>query len=460
MQQTVTRTALRGSIFLFLLVMASCRPDVPIDINRNTSQFDKEAAYEWQKLMLDISRYTPGFRATIQARALGYIGLAGYEAAVPGMPRFNSLQPHFPALKLPRQEYGKTYHWALSVHTAYHTIIKAYYPNLPAEQLAKLNLLATDLDSKYSKQIADNAIYTRSKSFGKAVAEAVYAWSATDSIGHNAYLRTAPTDYVPPTGGGKWQPTVPDFSRAFVPYWGKVRTFAMSQADKLSPAPLTYSTLKTSEYYKQGQEIYNLTTPISYDNQWIAEFWSDDNPIQTCDPSTRFISILNQTLVKRNANLEMAVYAYAKVGMAMSDGGVACWHSKYTYNVERPVQFIRANIASAWVTKLNNPLINRMGYTPPFPAYPSGHSVFGAAAADAMISVFGNDNYYDYDRTHEGRTDFIGKPRFFRTFTQMAQENAFSRIPLGVHWRMDCDEGLRLGKLAAQKVNGLKWVKS
>lgn len=460
MMQTVKHLFFRGTILFFFLIIASCRPDQPIDYARDANQFDKEAAFEWQKLMIEISRYTPGFRGPIQARALGYIGMAGYEAAVPGMPRFNSLAAHFPAMRLPRIEYGKKYHWGLCVHTAYSTIIKAFYPNLPAEQLVKLNILTTDLENKYSKQIADGTIYDRSKKFGKDVANAIYAWSATDTEGHNAYLRTAPADYVPPTGMGKWQPTMPDFSRAFVPYWGKVRSFAISQSDKLSPAPLPFSTVKTSAYYKQGLEVYATTTPLSYENQWIAEFWSDDNPKQTLDPSARWISILNQALVSRKANLETAVYAYAKVGMAMSDGGVACWFSKYTYNIERPVQFIRANIAPNWVTKLNNPLSNVIGYSPAFPAYPSGHAAFGAAAADAMISVFGNDNYYDFDRTHEGRTDFIGKPRFFKTFTQMALENGISRIPLGVHWRMDCDEGIRLGKVAAQKVNGLRWLKS
>ncbi|MEO1097778.1 MAG: hypothetical protein AAFX57_08485 [Bacteroidota bacterium] len=37
----------------------------------------------------------------------------------------------------------------------------------------------------------------------------------------------------------------------------------------------------------------------------------------------------------------------------------------------------------------------------------------------------------------------------------MAEENAFSRIPLGVHMRMDCAEGLRLGYEIADAVNSL-----
>jgi hypothetical protein len=39
----------------------------------------------------------------------------------------------------------------------------------------------------------------------------------------------------------------------------------------------------------------------------------------------------------------------------------------------------------------------------------------------------------------------------------MAVENAYARIPIGVHFRMDCDEGLRMGLLAGQRVLELNW---
>ena len=35
----------------------------------------------------------------------------------------------------------------------------------------------------------------------------------------------------------------------------------------------------------------------------------------------------------------------------------------------------------------------------------------------------------------------------------MAEENAYSRIPLGVHIEMDCTEGLRLGYEIADGIN-------
>jgi hypothetical protein len=63
---------------------------------------------------------------------------------------------------------------------------------------------------------------------------------------------------------------------------------------------------------------------------------------------------------------------------------------------------------------------------------------------------FGADNEFT-DHCHYGRTEFNGYPRTFTSWKQMAEEDAFSRIPLGVHIRMDCTEGLRLGNAIAVK---------
>jgi hypothetical protein len=37
----------------------------------------------------------------------------------------------------------------------------------------------------------------------------------------------------------------------------------------------------------------------------------------------------------------------------------------------------------------------------------------------------------------------------------MSRENALSRIVGGVHYRMDCEEGLRIGQIIGQKIAGL-----
>ena len=95
-----------------------------------------------------------------------------------------------------------------------------------------------------------------------------------------------------------------------------------------------------------------------------------------------------------------------------------------------------------------------MNSNPSFPAYPSGHSTFGAAAAEALSYIYGYD-YAMTDLSHNGRTEFLGMPRSFSTFYEMAEENAYSRLPLGVHFRMDAEEGVRLGYQVGRKVNDM-----
>jgi membrane-associated phospholipid phosphatase len=242
------------------------------------------------------------------------------------------------------------------------------------------------------------------------------------------------------------------------PYWGGGRTFAIKESDKTARPPLAYSEDRNSPYYTQMLEVYSNTTPQTAENRWIAEFWSDDVLGFTFSPPSRWIAILNQVLVADKVNLETAVLAAAKVGLSLNDASVACWHSKYFYNLERPVTYINKVIQPNW-NIMNLTTNSFLGSTPSFPAYPSGHSTFGAAAAEALVSVFGS-SYTLTDRCHEGRTDFEGsRPRTFASFYDMAVENAYSRVWLGVHTRMDCEEGLRLGYVCGRRVNQLPFKK-
>ena len=214
---------------------------------------------------------------------------------------------------------------------------------------------------------------------------------------------------------GKWKPTPPGNQAAMFPYWGKVRVFAINEADKLARAPIPYSESKTSAYYAQGLEVYAATTPQTHEGRWIAEFWSDDVLGFTFSPPSRWLAVGNQALVLNKSNLETAVMMAVKVGLSLNDAAVACWSSKYYYNIERPVTYIQKFIDPLWnITNLTTNSF--LGSTPSFPAYPSGHSVFGAAAAEALTNVFGG-NYAMTDRCHENRTDFVGsKPRAFNAF--------------------------------------------
>ena len=447
---------------LGLFVINSCSRDND-DFNaadKYASTYSAKVPLEWNKLMLEIDRFSPGYRPPAAARMLAYTQLAAYEAIVPGMPNNNSMAKHFTALSLPVVEVDKEYNWPLSANAAYATMYKLFYPHVNLFYLDKLNSLEKELAAELSNNVSSE-VSTRSIAFGKAVAEAVYTWSKTDTEGHEAFKNPRPSTYTPPTTGANgeklWQPTFPDYSPALFPYWGKVRTFALKENEKTAKPPLAWSEDPNSKFYTQAKEIKLWVDNATEEDKWIAEYWSDDIFELTFEPAARLISIANQMVDAEQMKLDQAVELYAKMGMALSDVAVAVWHSKYTYNVERPITYIRRVMDPNWKTLLNNPLKSVVGMTPEFPAYPSGHSGFGGAGAAILTHMFGTQEMTD--DSHKGRNEFISKARTYTNFAELGVEDAYSRLPLGVHFRMDCDEGLRLGYLAALRVTQLPWRK-
>jgi hypothetical protein len=93
------------------------------------------------------------------------------------------------------------------------------------------------------------------------------------------------------------------------------------------------------------------------------------------------------------------------------------------------------------------PIVN----TPPFPEYPSGHSV-QIGAAVVLADLFG-ENYSLIDHTH----DRLGlAPRSFASFSQMADETAISRLYGGIHNRFAIELGLEQGECIGAQVNALR----
>lgn len=432
--------------------------------------FDAEVMLKWNKLFLEIERYAAGYRPGPAPRALAHLGLASYEACVAGMPDYNSLKGRYLGLTLPEVEPGQEYHWPTVIHAVYTAMMPQFFTfDPPAEVKSHWLSLVSDLNAKYLDE-AGQEVFNRSKAYGESVGNAMWEWSKTDPYGHDAYKNpfgnfSTGEEYdwqAHYDGPGDWEPTYPGPGKGMGPYFGKVRTFAITGNEKLSLPPssyfMNYSENPNSEYYSQAVQTYTKNAALDYKTEWIGEYWSDDLLNLTFSPGPRWIAVANQVIEEEKSNLEIALETYAKVGMALNDAAVGCWNSKYYYNVERPDTYIRKVLDPNYKTNLENPLTGEEGVTPSFPAYPSGHSTMGAAGAEVLGSVFGY-SYAMTDRCHEGRVEFEGVPRSFTSFEQMAEENAWSRVLLGVHWRMDCDEGVRYGKEIGQKVHRLPWKK-
>lgn len=451
------------SIVLSLpILIVSCDKNDDGEVSPKTKvvkDYSADVAYSYFNHYLSIIKHTDGYRPPVSARALAYISLSGYESVAPGMTTYQSMGTNFLTLQVPKVEAGKEYHWGVAINTAYQYALRYFLQNMTEKDYLQNDSIANFYDKKYAAE-CDTATFNRSKRFGKDVSYAVYLYSIEDGQA-NAFRNNKPTDYLPPKGESLWVITPPDNLNALTPRWGSVRTFIIRPEDKQLVPHIPYSASTSSEFYKQAKEVYDAVKNVTNESKWIAEFWSDDLNTYTIDAAGRWIAISNAFMKQEKANLETVAYVNTKVAMSLHDAAVACWYSKYNYNLLRPVTYINRFIDAKWIPLLRDktkPVGQQIGVTPQHPSYPSGHSVFGAAAVAVLIDAFG-DKINFTDRTHEGETYFDGRPRSFTTFTKMAEENAYSRIPLGVHYRMDCDEGLRLGKVIGQRINAASWKK-
>jgi hypothetical protein len=199
-------------------------------------------------------------------------------------------------------------------------------------------------------------IYRRSVARGQGIAGHIFEWSKVDG-GHEGYLHNFPA-YPPPVGPGLWGPTPPGFLPALQPFWGSNRSFALASGGECDPGPpIAYSEEHSSAFFAEALECYEVVMNLSPEQRAIALFWSDDPGI-TCTPPGHSVSILTQVTRDGGYSLDVAAEAYARAGIAVSDAFIACWNTKFRYNLLRPVTYIRRLIDPTWSSLL---------VTPPFP---------------------------------------------------------------------------------------------
>jgi PAP2 superfamily len=330
------------------------------------------------------------------------------------------------------------------------TMTRMMFSNATPENKARIDLLERSLPLKYTQDFDPNSvtadITNRSETFGKLMAMAIMTWARTDG-GHEAWgpVRRTRAIFVPPSGSGKWSATPPAFAAPLLPYWGENRPFVIkTAADCPVPPPPVYSEEVGSDFYKQGLEVYQISTAATQEQRQFALYWADDAG-KTPTPAGHWVFITNDLLKSRKDSLAMAAETFARLNLAMSDAFVAAWHTKYQLNVIRPVTYGQLVIDSNWVPTL---LV-----TPPFPDYPSGHSVQSAAAALVLEKAFGANTPFT-DNTHNDRG---WGPRNFKSFKAASDEAAVSRLYAGIHYRFSIEGGKPQGQCAAKAVLALKF---
>lgn len=398
----------------------------------------------WYRLVLELVRHTPNYSPPVASRSFAYLGVTAYESVAGGTANLQSLTGQLTGFTdVPARQAGAVYDDAVILNAAMTFSTGEFFDRTGPTGKHAFAAMSKKMHAAVSVGLPEDVV-TRSADYGLAVAKAVRAWSMTDG-GATVENMGFPLEYKLTEGPSHWAPTslVRQQQMPLLPEWGKNRPFAMpvSSACRLS-APPEYSENPGSRFYGEANEVYTTVKNLTPEHKVIARFWSDD-PMLSPTPPGHWISIGWQVLKVENSDLATTVDVMARLGVALADGFIGCWDTKFEYDLLRPSTYIKRVIDPKW-----EPLL----ITPPFPEYPSGHSTQSAAAASTMEDIFGK-NYAFVDATHE--PDGL-KARRFPSFWDAAEEAAVSRLYGGIHFRAAIERGLEQGRCIADYVRALK----
>ena len=135
-------------------------------------------------------------------------------------------------------------------------------------------------------------------------------------------------------------------------------------------------------------------------------------------------------------------------GAAHSDGTIACFDSKYTYNTWRPVTAIQlADSATNPATAAEadwTPVVP----TPSHPEYPAAHSCVTGAIAQTLR------NYFRTNQVSVSYTSGVANTvaHSYATTEDMLADVAGARIYGGMHFRFSAVDGEKIGSKVANQV--------
>ena len=407
---------------------------------KQAKEYSSDVAIKWMDMQLRLMQTSSPFIGGLPAfRPIAYSGIALYESVVAGMPAYQTLSGQLTDMPaMPQTLHGFAYHWPSCANAALAAFNRSFFSNTSAANKTSMDSLENALNADYQDDV-NAATFQRSVQFGETIAQLIFNWSLGDGANH------ANDPYTLPVGPGLWVPTPPANLAPFGPYWKNNRLMVSgSLTGSMPPPPPAYSTTPGSPYYEMVKEVYDISQTLTPEQRAIGVYYRDNPGFG----GGHYLSILKQVLQQENSKLDISALTYAKAGIAIVDGGIGCWTAKYTYNLERPITYIRNVLGfNTW-----NPLIG----TPNFPEYPSGHSTAGGAIAETLTDLFG-ENYQLINHTY----DYLGMaPRVYTSFHQMAEEIGDSRVYGGIHYRVACTEGNKSGRKVARNIlNTLQFKK-
>ena len=253
----------------------------------------------------------------------------------------------------------------------------AYFPTLPSERR-----------DDFAAGVA----------IGRAVAARVLVHAASDG-GDAVWTGSVPTD------AGGWV-SAPPPAQPLSPLWGKVRPWLMTSGDQFRPPPPPAP--GSPDFVAALAEVRRLSDTRTPEQLAVAQRWGA--LVGTPGPIGYWSDVGLALAARHHFDERRTARLLAVMHMATMDASIACWDAKYAYWYVRPWQA--------------DPAITTPVFRPNFPAYPSAHSCFSAAAAGVLEGFF---------------------PAARDELRAGVAEAGDARIWGGVHFRFDVTAGQQIG---------------
>jgi len=263
--------------------------------------------------------------------------------------------------------------------------------------------------------------------------------------------------YPQGTNPGEYRDT-PGFNFAFGPGWGRVTPFVLNHGSQFRPGPpFKVSSNKYSADFNEvktfGGDGVHTPSARTPNQTEIALFWLESSPL-AWNRLARSVSASRGLDLWENARL------FGLLNLSMADGYIGSLDTKFHYNFWRPVTAIQTADTDGNPDTVGDPTWTPLQANYPNPDYDSAHSVEGGAAAEILKEFFGTDDISfracSLTLPPGSRcTDSSPVIRTYTSFSQAAEENALSRILVGLHFRDATEEGVKHGRKIANHAANL-----
>lgn len=277
------------------------------------------------------------------------------------------------------------------------------------------------------------------------------AYTSDESGQFEVYVRPYPR-----TDAGQWKVSTsggrqPLWSRNgkqlfYRDYGGAILAVSVPAGPRFSPGPQVTLLPANNLYRGSGAAVSGATYSESIDGSRFLMI----KAVETSGPPSLIVA------TSRGLGLWESARLFGLLNLSMADGYIGSWDSKYHYSFWRPVTAIHEAAADGNPQTLADPTWTPLQFTYPIPDHDSAHAVQGGAAAEALKQFFGTDRV-PFEACSltlpagQRCSDPSAVYRSYTTFTQAAEENAASRVYVGIHFRRATEEGVAHGRQIARR---------